>query len=1071
MTDTQTLLLTSVIYALLFLICYFSVFKESEPAKRVKRRSKAPQVGALGLLGLFVLQLCITGTMPGHVQDTALFRLWTSMAEKHHIWEYYTTADYVDYPPVYLYLLFTVGKLAKLFGVDSQSALYLVCIRSIPIFFDALTSLCLYVFARQRVGEKKALLLAFLSAVNPSNIINSTVWGQVDSVTSFMAAAMLLLLYKKQYIGSCALFVLSFLTKPQMILFAPIFGFVFLADIMEAWSQTEKRRYMLRQAVYSVLAALAVLLLVPLPITGGHYGLLIDNYKNAMGLYPYATLNAANLFGALGANWTEDSAKLFVVSYKAWGFICIVALSLLTGYVSLKQRDRSKIFYLGVLMVTGVFMFSHNMHERYLQPALLLLLATYLVSADESMLLFYGGFSVTTFLVCGRVLLKNQQDSFIYGDDLQFRLLSACNVILFIVWLWRAAQTNGFAMQQQKKEKQKGEQPSMKKKNGSVKEAKTVESTLRKTAAPVRLVRIDYWIMLALTVFYAIFGFWHLGSRSVPESGWYVETPSESLVLDLGSLQAPKQLYVYTGWIDRRRSDQEVEREFTVEYSVDGTEFTKINEPMKLEAIFTWSVYRAFKEPCRYIRLTCDDGRLYINELALFGESESERIPIAAVQSENPTADRVFDEPDKVTYAFSWYENAYFDEIYHPRTAFEFMTHRYPYENTHPPLGKIFIACGMLLFGVNPFGWRFFGTLCGVCMVPLVYVMAKKMLKQTRYAAIAAFLFSFDFMHLAQTRLATIDSYTAFFVMGMYLFMFLHIEKNFYETGVAKTLWPLLGSGICFGLGAATKWQGIYAGAGLAVLFFYNLYCRYAEYKQAKAHPGRPQSAEILQNFRPMALQTVVAGFLFFVVIPGVIYFLSYIPAMMSETTGLSFFFTNQSSMFNYHSQLKATHSYGSSWWQWPLDYKPLYAYAPNRDFVPKGTSMGITSFGNPLIWWMTIPAVIWSVRRLWKQRGQLDLGLLTAVVGFFSLYAPWILVTRTAFIYHFFPCVVFVVLMICFFLRDWEKKKITRRRCTYIYLAAVLILFVAYYPVLTGIAVPTVYASALRWIPGWVLG
>ena len=215
----------------------------------------------------------------------------------------------------------------------------------------------------------------------------------------------------------------------------------------------------------------------------------------------------------------------------------------------------------------------------------------------------------------------------------------------------------------------------------------------------------------------------------------------------------------------------------------------------------------------------------------------------------------------------------------------------------------------------------------------------------------------------------------------------------------------------------------------------------------------------------------MAAGFLFFVVIPGVIYFLSYIPAMMSETTGLSFFFTNQSSMFNYHSQLKATHSYGSSWWQWPLDYKPLYAYAPNRDFVPKGTSMGITSFGNPLIWWMTIPAVIWSVRRLWKQRGQLDLGLLTAVVGFFSLYAPWILVTRTAFIYHFFPCVVFVVLMICFFLRDWEKKNITRRRCTYIYLAAVLILFVAYYPVLTGIAVPTAYASALRWIPGWVLG
>ena len=98
--------------------------------------------------------------------------------------------------------------------------------------------------------------------------------------------------------------------------------------------------------------------------------------------------------------------------------------------------------------------------------------------------------------------------------------------------------------------------------------------------------------------------------------------------------------------------------------------------------------------------------------------------------SDNSTAICLTDEPDKVVYEFSWYETTYFDEIYHPRTAYEFMTHRYPYENTHPPLGKVIIACGMLIFGVNPFGWRFFGTLCGVLMVPLAYVMGKKMLKK-----------------------------------------------------------------------------------------------------------------------------------------------------------------------------------------------------------------------------------------------------------------------------------------------------------------------------------------------------
>ena len=31
----------------------------------------------------------------------------------------------------------------------------------------------------------------------------------------------------------------------------------------------------------------------------------------------------------------------------------------------------------------------------------------------------------------------------------------------------------------------------------------------------------------------------------------------------------------------------------------------------------------------------------------------------------------------------------------------------------HPPLGKLFIALGIFLFGDNPFGWRFFSVLFG----------------------------------------------------------------------------------------------------------------------------------------------------------------------------------------------------------------------------------------------------------------------------------------------------------------------------------------------------------------------
>jgi len=49
-----------------------------------------------------------------------------------------------------------------------------------------------------------------------------------------------------------------------------------------------------------------------------------------------------------------------------------------------------------------------------------------------------------------------------------------------------------------------------------------------------------------------------------------------------------------------------------------------------------------------------------------------------------------------------------------------------PYETTHPPLGKIFIALGILVFGMVPFGWRIVGTLFGVAMVPVMYMFGKR---------------------------------------------------------------------------------------------------------------------------------------------------------------------------------------------------------------------------------------------------------------------------------------------------------------------------------------------------------
>ena len=98
-------------------------------------------------------------------------------------------------------------------------------------------------------------------------------------------------------------------------------------------------------------------------------------------------------------------------------------------------------------------------------------------------------------------------------------------------------------------------------------------------------------------------------------------------------------------------------------------------------------------------------------------------------------------------------DNMYFDEIYHARTAYEMIKHENLYEITHPPLGKGLMSIGIRIFGMNPFGWRFMGTLIGILMLPVMYLLAKRLTRRTTFAVVATFLLMFDFMHFARRGL------------------------------------------------------------------------------------------------------------------------------------------------------------------------------------------------------------------------------------------------------------------------------------------------------------------------------
>ena len=390
----------------------------------------------------------------------------------------------------------------------------------------------------------------------------------------------------------------------------------------------------------------------------------------------------------------------------------------------------------------------------------------------------------------------------------------------------------------------------------------------------------------------------------------------------------------------------------------------------------------------------------------------------------------------------------YFDEIYHGRTGYE-QLHKMPvYETTHPPLGKDLIMVGIALFGMTAFGWRFAGTLFGVLLVPLAWCFVRRLTRKPWAAATAGVLLALDFMRFSQSRLATIDVYGTFFILlGAYCMVW--YCQRVLTDGVNRALLPMALGGVAFGLGWAAKWTGIYAGAGLAVLYLGVLYARWQQKR-----PG----------FRAEFRTAAVGGVLFYVLLPLCLYIGSYLPYWWRDPAfSLSDWWQCQVSMFSYHATLKATHPFESRWYTWLLGLRPVWYY--RNGYLPYGMKASIAGMAGPIIWMVGLAAL---VGLLWHQvsgRGSRQGAGVLILYG--TQLIPWMLVTRCTFLYHYFPSSMFCLAALALVLArmkhaDWAKK-IAAGLCV-----AALVLFVLYYPALSGLPIPAWWADALNALPSF---
>ncbi|MFD9932189.1 dolichyl-phosphate-mannose--protein mannosyltransferase [Streptomyces massasporeus] len=432
----------------------------------------------------------------------------------------------------------------------------------------------------------------------------------------------------------------------------------------------------------------------------------------------------------------------------------------------------------------------------------------------------------------------------------------------------------------------------------------------------------------------------------------------------------------------------------------------------------------------------------------------------------------------------------------------------------HPPVGKFVIGLGELMFGFDPFGWRFMTALLGTLSVLLLCRIGRRLFRSTFLGCLAGALMAVDGLHFVMSRTALLDGVLMFFVLAA--FGCLLVDRDRAREKLAAAL-PLdedgrarpdrhtaetarLGrrpwrwaAGLMLGLAIGTKWNGLYILAAfclMAVLW---------DVGSRRVAGARHPYAAVLKRDTGLAfLATVPVALLTYV--------LSWTGWILSATNGSGGYFRNwaatsgkggswtflpdwlrslwhyEHQVYEFHVGLSSPHTYQSNPWSWLVLGRPVsYFYespAPGKDGCPADAgekcAREVLALGTPMLWWVACFAVLyvlwrWFFRRDWRA-GAIACGIAAG-------YLPWFMYQeRTIFFFYaivFLPFLCLAVAMLLGAIIGPPRSSDTRRVAGATG-AGVLVLLIAwnfiyFWPLYTGQAIPIDDWRARMWLDTWV--
>ena len=369
-----------------------------------------------------------------------------------------------------------------------------------------------------------------------------------------------------------------------------------------------------------------------------------------------------------------------------------------------------------------------------------------------------------------------------------------------------------------------------------------------------------------------------------------------------------------------------------------------------------------------------------------------------------------------------------FDEVYFGKFASAYFNHKY-YFDIHPPLGKLMIAGFAGVFGFkdadfsfakigeafsakNLFILRFLPAFFGTLFILLVYLLILALDASKKAAIFGAFLALFDNAMLTQSKFILLDMILiSFGLLAFYLFVLSRKEKNFSR----KQTVLLIISAISAAFAVGIKWTGI---SFMGLIFLFMLY--------DLARGG------VKKNFAFSLVIFSVVPILVYISIFAIHFKLLNLPgpgdAYMSTNFQTKTFFGKftelNGAMYSYSAGLKATHPYGSKWYEWPFMQKSIWYWTKNIN----GAKANIYLLGNPFVWFGVFVSIVVAFFGVVFRKFRKNFGapFYILLLGYFANLLPYIFISRVAFLYHYLPALTLGILISSLLIHQFyfEKSK-----------------------------------------------